>query len=171
MEWREEMRIANLFTLLNLVAGFLAIVFAENALLASGLIFSAVVFDFLDGRAARMAKQAPSAFGKELDSLADVVSFGVAPAVFGYVQIVAVSAYPSLLAFSLVILTIFVVCGMLRLARFNVTNIKGFEGIPITTNGILFPLLYIVGVSPLYWTGFYAASAFLMVSKFKVKKL
>jgi phosphatidylserine synthase len=73
--------IPNLITSLNLAAGFIALVFAANGdtVTASWLILTAMIFDFFDGFSARLLK-AYSAIGKELDSLADVVSFGVAPA-------------------------------------------------------------------------------------------
>ena len=77
--------IPNFITSLNLAAGFIAIIFAANGELvtASWLILAAMIFDFLDGFSARLLK-AYSAIGKELDSLADVVSFGVAPGIIIY---------------------------------------------------------------------------------------
>ena len=72
--------IPNIITSLNLTSGFIAIIFAANGYLvtASWLILAAMIFDFLDGFSARLLGKY-SAIGKELDSLADVVSFGVAP--------------------------------------------------------------------------------------------
>ena len=72
--------IPNFITSLNLTSGFIAIIFAANGdiVTASWLILAAMIFDFLDGFSARLLK-AYSEIGKELDSLADVVSFGVAP--------------------------------------------------------------------------------------------
>ena len=77
--------IPNFITSLNLAAGFTAVIFASNGNLitASWLILAAMQFDFLDGFSARLLK-AYSETGKELDSLADVVSFGVAPALIIY---------------------------------------------------------------------------------------
>ena len=77
--------IPNFITSLNLAAGFFAIIYAANGDLvtASWLILAAMIFDFLDGFSARLLK-AYSAIGKELDSLADVVSFGVAPGLIIY---------------------------------------------------------------------------------------
>ncbi len=77
--------IPNFITSLNLVSGFVSIIFALNGqpVTASWLILAAMVFDFLDGFSARLLK-AYSDIGKELDSLADVVSFGVAPAIIIY---------------------------------------------------------------------------------------
>jgi CDP-diacylglycerol--serine O-phosphatidyltransferase len=77
--------IPNFITSLNLASGFIAIIFAGNGdiVTASWLILAAMIFDFLDGLSARLLN-AYSDIGKELDSLADVVSFGVAPALIIY---------------------------------------------------------------------------------------
>ena len=79
--------IPNTITCLNLASGFIAIIFAFNGSLAtaSWLILAAMTFDFFDGFSARTLK-AYSDIGKELDSLADMVSFGVAPAIILYKQ-------------------------------------------------------------------------------------
>ena len=72
--------VPNLITCLNLAMGFIAIIFAagNDLIVSSWLIAAAMVFDFLDGFSARLLK-AYSDIGKELDSLADIVSFGIAP--------------------------------------------------------------------------------------------
>ena len=106
----------NLFTLAAMFAGFYAIVAAmkgryENAAIA---IFVAVVMDGLDGRVARLL-QAQSEFGAELDSLSDMLSFGIAPAMMMYTWSFAVLGKPGWLA-----AFIYTVCTALRLARFNV---------------------------------------------------
>ena len=77
--------IPNFITSLNLVSGFIAVIFAASGdtVTASWLILAAMIFDFLDGFSARLLK-AYSVIGKELDSLADVVSFGVAPGIIMY---------------------------------------------------------------------------------------
>ena len=126
-----------MLTLGNAVCGFGAITFAakvgltermgwgrtntECLLIAALLIFLAMVFDMLDGRAARWAKQT-SQFGAELDSLCDAISFGVAPAVI-LVKFSA-DAHPAMPMFFARLLwaiaVLFVVCAILRLARFNV---------------------------------------------------
>ncbi|MCM2256425.1 MAG: CDP-diacylglycerol--serine O-phosphatidyltransferase [Vicinamibacteria bacterium] len=120
-----------LFTVGNLFLGFWAIVKTMNGEFAEAapLIFWACVADALDGRIARMTGTT-SEFGGELDSLCDVISFGVAPAVLAYGW--ALSAIPRagwLAAF------LFVMCGTLRLARFNVQRhvVDGrfFVGMPI----------------------------------------
>lgn len=119
------------FTLGNLFLGFWAIVLTLNGQYtdAAPLIGGSVVLDMLDGRIARLTGTT-SEFGAELDSLADVISFGVAPAVLVYAWAFATVPRPGWLAASL-----FVMCGTLRLARFNVQRnaVDGrfFVGLPI----------------------------------------
>ncbi len=107
----------------------------------------ALVFDVLDGYVARLASRRQSVFGGDLDSLADVVSFGVAPAVLAYTL--------GLRGFwDVTILTFFVCCGISRLARFNVTSttltdaatgkVRYFEGTPIPTSLILVLLMAVL---------------------------
>jgi CDP-diacylglycerol--serine O-phosphatidyltransferase len=121
----------SLFTTGNLFLGFWAMIRALHGQYAEAapLIFGAIVLDLLDGRIARMTGTT-SEFGGELDSLADVISFGVAPALLVYAWGFATAPRVGWLAAFL-----FVVCGALRLARFNVQrhNIDGryFVGLPI----------------------------------------
>src|SRR5882672_6358639 len=136
--------LADFLTLGNAACGVIAI-FAVMAyvetrdlrrlLAAAALIPLALVFDVLDGRVAR-SRRKHSAMGRELDSLADVISFGVAPAAIAY------GAGMTGL-WDVVILVYFVACGVSRLARFNVTaeqlsagadKVKYFEGTPIPTS-------------------------------------
>jgi CDP-diacylglycerol--serine O-phosphatidyltransferase len=146
-----EFHLADLFTLAN--AGFgMASVFAAMSFvaagqigdffLAAGLLPIALVFDMLDGRIARW-RQNHSALGRELDSLADVISFGVAPAVLAF-------AAGLRGGWDRLVLIYFVCCGVSRLARFNVTaeelsdgtdKVKYFEGTPIPTSVLLVGVL------------------------------
>jgi CDP-diacylglycerol---serine O-phosphatidyltransferase len=140
--------IPNFITSLNLAAGFISVVFAFNGqlLTASWLILTAMVFDFLDGLSARLLK-AYSDIGKELDSLADVVSFGVAPALIIY-QLVSSQLEPSIPLFTngLVIKSlalqlipvIMPVCAALRLAKFNIDTSQTtfFKGLPTPANAL-----------------------------------
>jgi CDP-diacylglycerol---serine O-phosphatidyltransferase len=115
---------------------------------AGGLVALALVFDFLDGRIARW-RQRSSIMGRELDSLSDVISFGVAPAMIAYgcgMQ----GLYDRL------VLIYFVVCGVSRLARYNVTaealsgdddKVKYFEGTPIPTSIVLVLVLVVAAAS------------------------
>lgn len=136
--------LADLFTLANAFCGMGAVFAAMSAMEAQsprGLVASAafiplaLFFDVLDGNIARW-RRAHSAMGRELDSLADVISFGVAPAALAY-------AAGMRGLWDCVILTFFVACGVSRLARFNVTaeelsegsgKVKFFEGTPIPTS-------------------------------------
>ncbi|OXM83155.1 CDP-diacylglycerol--serine O-phosphatidyltransferase [Paenibacillus rigui] len=124
----------NLFTVGNLFLGFISIILAFNqkAELAAIMVLIAMLCDGLDGRVAR-ALNAQSEFGKELDSLSDVISFGVAPAFIMYV--VAFTGMNAAAAW--IVTAIFPICGALRLARFNVVaGVPGyFIGLPIPAAG------------------------------------
>lgn len=126
--------IPNLFTLGNLFLGMLAIMLALDGKysLAAIMVIVAMLLDGLDGQAAR-ALNCSSEFGKELDSLSDVISFGVAPAIIMY--IIAFNDVPH--GLSWIVTAIFPMCGALRLARFNVRKgIPGyFIGLPIPAAG------------------------------------
>lgn len=155
--------IPNLFTLGNLLCGVLSITLNMSGFLelASIMIFFSAILDVLDGRIARKLN-VNSEFGVELDSLADIVSFGVAPALLFH-SIAAPSILTSL-AFIL-----FPMMGALRLAKFSAKPTIGyFKGLPIPAAGL-----------PLAGMGFFSYSnpwitlilAILMVSPIKIKKL
>ena len=122
----------------------------------------ALVCDVLDGYVARLNRKRQSALGADLDSLADVISFGVAPAVLGFTLGLRGG-------WDMLILTYFVVCGVSRLARFNVTSsaladettgkVKYFEGTPIPTSiGIVLLLglaAYLGRIDERLWFGVY----------------
>lgn len=124
-------RIPDLFSLLNLVFGFAAILAASrgNTGLSILLVILSAVFDGIDGFLARKMKT--SDLGFSLDSLADLVSFGVAPAS------IAVVAF-GFSGYALTVSLIYLTCGTLRLARFNASDRDDelFEGFPITASGI-----------------------------------
>ncbi|TFE23847.1 CDP-diacylglycerol--serine O-phosphatidyltransferase [Cohnella luojiensis] len=129
--------IPNLFTIGNLSLGVIAIILAFNneantSNTAALLVIIAMLLDGLDGRVAR-ALNVQSEFGKELDSLSDVISFGVAPAFIMY-QAAFQDVNPAL---AWIVTAIFPICGALRLARFNVIDgIPGyFIGLPIPAAG------------------------------------
>src|SRR3954463_5419132 len=120
----------NLFTLAALFGGFYAVVMAMNGrfdLAATG-VFCAMVLDALDGRVARMTNT-QSAFGEQMDSLSDMVSFGAAPALIAYEW-----ALKSLGRWGWVAAFVYCACAMLRLARFNVNTTvvdkRYFQGLP-----------------------------------------
>ncbi len=120
----------NLFTLAALFGGFYAIVMAINGRfdMAAWGIFCAMVLDSLDGRVARMTNT-QSAFGEQMDSLSDMVSFGAAPAIIAYVW-----ALKGLGRWGWIAAFVYCACGALRLARFNVNtgviDKSYFQGLP-----------------------------------------
>ncbi|MGB0610186.1 MAG: CDP-diacylglycerol--serine O-phosphatidyltransferase [Verrucomicrobiales bacterium] len=138
----------NLMTAGNLVCGFLAIMTIIDAISKGGIdnldesrklfenaiwfILAGCLFDVLDGRLARLGGQ-DSPFGKEFDSIADIVSFGVAPALL--VQSVIMNEFSG--SFPIIVASIYLVCGGMRLARFNCIATYGqessghFKGFPI----------------------------------------
>lgn len=120
----------------------------------------ALVCDFLDGYVARLNRARQSRLGADLDSLSDVISFGVAPAVLGFTLGMRGG-------WDMLVLTYFVVCGVSRLARFNVTaealadtetgKVKYFEGTPIPTSVLIVLLLgvavYLGRIDDALWFG------------------
>lgn len=131
----------SIFTLVNLLLGFISIVYTmkEEFRIAAILILLSMALDGMDGKLARRL-DASSAFGKELDSLSDLVSFGIAPAILIYADHLSSSGLYEYLGLSVAI--IFALCGAIRLARFNVLNISDyFIGVPITAAGSLIAVL------------------------------
>jgi CDP-diacylglycerol--serine O-phosphatidyltransferase len=146
-----EFHLADLFTIANGACGVAALFQAMTFLatgergrldIAAALILAALIFDVLDGRIARWRHMA-SPLGRELDSLADVISFGVAPAGVAF-------AAGLRSALDQLILVFFVACGLSRLARYNVTaealstetgKVRYFEGTPIPTSIVPLALL------------------------------
>ena len=140
--------IPNFITSLNLASGFTAIIFAANGdvTTASWLILAAMIFDFFDGFSARILKSY-SEIGKELDSLADVVSFGVAPGLIIYELLndsmtlyspAFVNSGSILLIFIFLVPSFMPVCAALRLAKFNIdtTQSTSFKGLPTPANAL-----------------------------------
>jgi len=151
---------ADALTIGNAACGTIAIFLCLDYLAAQNprflwtaflLLPLALVCDVLDGYVARLNRSRQSLLGADLDSLADVISFGVAPAVLGFTLGLRGG-------WDMLILTYFVVCGVSRLARFNVTadaladadtgKVKYFEGTPIPTSILIVVLL---GVA--MWSG------------------
>ncbi len=158
--------LADFFTLANAACGvatiFLAMLYivqgsVAHFLAAAAMAPAAFIFDVLDGRIARW-RHTNSALGLELDSLADVISFGVAPAALAF-------AAGLRGGWDAVILIYFVCCGVSRLARYNVTaeslsegadKVAYFEGTPIPTSVLLVALLAVLAWQErlgenLYW--------------------
>jgi CDP-diacylglycerol--serine O-phosphatidyltransferase len=149
--------VPNTITSLNLVCGSLSVIFAIDGHLgwAAIFIFAAAIFDFLDGFAARLLK-AYSSIGKELDSLADTVSFGLAPAAIVFTMIeytlygknqpiyeIAANWSQWILLFTSLVIPI---AGAFRLAKFNTDDRQSeqFLGMPIPANAIFFASLALI---------------------------
>lgn len=149
----------------NLASGFLAVLFAASGdfVPAAALVLAAAVLDLLDGAIARNGCEGQdglSEFGKNLDSLADVVSFGAAPAFAAYAAVLEVRPVVGLAG-----CLIFFVCGALRLARFPLVGRPDrFVGLPIPPAGLLVAALAALGTPPLPVLAALAATSVLMVS-------
>ncbi|NCD69833.1 CDP-diacylglycerol--serine O-phosphatidyltransferase [Mucilaginibacter agri] len=147
MKRRVKKHLPNAITCANLFCGCVGIVFAfqDNLVVASYCIFLAAIFDFFDGLASRVL-QSFSGIGKDLDSLADMVSFGVLPSVILYelfLQAPQIDHVSSILNFIAFLLPVF---SALRLAKFNIDTrqAENFIGLPTPANAILiasFPLI------------------------------
>ncbi len=172
--------IPNLFTTGNLFSGFYAVVAVFNAeyVVAAIAVMIALVFDALDGKAARTTGTT-SRFGVEYDSLADLVSFGVAPGLLIYSW--ALSAYGRI---GWVAAFLFVVCGALRLARYNVQSggreNADFTGLPIPAAASMISTTvlldyYVIGMGkelkPVLILAMTYILAFLMVSNLRYRSL
>lgn len=193
-----EFHLADWFTLGNAICGtgalfsmmtYLQTTDIKHVYYACGLVFVAGVFDVLDGRIARW-RQKTSAIGRELDSLADIISFGVAPAIIAYGC--GMQGF-----YDRIVLAYFVACGVSRLARYNVTaealseggdKVKYFEGTPIPSSVLLVFLLMLAAwlgaLRENLWFGavslagfqlhplvlLFAVSGSLMISRFHIPK-
>ena len=190
----------SLFTAGNIAAGFYAITQSIRGSLGDSAAFDhaaiaiafAAAFDSLDGRVAR-ATNTTSDFGREFDSLADVITFGVAPSLLGYlwgVQAVWPTSYPvvdeRMHVLGIVICFLFLICGACRLARFNVSvnpqprnpglpGRKYFVGMPIPAGaGVVAAVIHFESGSPIHeawlsgvWLALLAFTGFLMVSSWR----
>jgi CDP-diacylglycerol---serine O-phosphatidyltransferase len=194
-----EFHLADWFTLGNAVCGtgaifsimtYLQLHEVLHVYFACSLVLAALIFDILDGRIARW-RQKSSILGRELDSLADVISFGVAPAIIGY-------GCGMQGLYDRIVLAYFVACGVSRLARYNVTaeilsqgtgKVKYFEGTPIPVSILLIFVLALAtwfgALGQNLWFGqitlagfrlhplvlMFAVTGSLMISRFHIPKL
>ena len=172
MEILKLLKLPDLVTLASALLGFFAVIVAgADHATASVLILLAVVGDGLDGFLARRLEH--SSIGEHLDSLADLVSFGVAPSVIAYVLLSGrVSIY-----IMLPVLCFYLACGILRLARYGAlsqTQKEDFNGLPITAGGMCVALFVIAGeILPLslYLLPLMLLLALIMVSDIDYPKL
>lgn len=194
-----EFHLADWVTLANAACGagalFSVMTFLEagdvrHVYFACALVLAALIFDVLDGRIARWRQKA-STLGQELDSLSDVISFGVAPAMIAY-------GCGMQGLYDRIILVYFIACGVSRLARYNVTaeelsqgtgKVKYFEGTPIPTSILLVAVMAVAAwfgaIRDNLWFGelklmgftlhplvlMFALSGSLMISRIRIPKL
>jgi len=161
--------IPNIVTLANLLLGIVSLIYTMDSRyqIAAVAILLAMVLDGMDGKIARKL-DAASNFGKELDSLCDLVSFGVAPALLVYSSILKDMGH-----IGLIIAVIFALCGAIRLARFNVLNITThFIGVPIPFAGSLIALAILLTdkIPVIIFPILTILLSYLMVSNLKVPK-
>jgi CDP-diacylglycerol--serine O-phosphatidyltransferase len=194
-----EFHLADWVTLANAACGagalfsvmtYLEVRDVRHVYFACGLVLAALVFDVLDGGVARWRRKA-SPLGQELDSLSDVISFGVAPAVIAY-------GCGMQGLYDRIILVYFIACGVSRLARYNVTaeelsegtgKVRYFEGTPIPTSillvGVMAAAAWSGAMGQQLWFGemllfgftlhplvlMFAVSGSLMISRLRIPKL
>ena len=169
--------VPDVISILNLVFGFLAIlmVMSNHLSYASLCILLAVVFDSVDGWVSRkLNRDDKFGFGKNIDSLADIVSFGVAPSVLLYHMGLGISDWAAYLIAIVAVLTL--VCGMLRLTRYNVIadkiNYHGFVGFPIPGTAIVLATYYLSGLFNIFVAAILMLfAAYLMISTIRYPKV
>ncbi|WP_210366922.1 CDP-diacylglycerol--serine O-phosphatidyltransferase [Bacillus sp. REN3] len=161
---------ANVLTLGNLCLGGFAIIVGMNGNLNLSLllIFIAALADRFDGMAARKFN-IESELGKQLDSMSDIISFGVAPALLIYQAVLSGFGAPGSF------FTVFYIgCGAYRLARFNISESNGyFTGLPITAAGVLATLSYLMipYIPAQIFLFIMLILSLLMISPFKLRKV
>lgn len=168
--------IPNIFTFINLSCGVLSLLSTHkgNYVVAGIFILIAGLVDRYDGRVARFL-QVSSELGKELDSLADLVSFGVAPSILMYLNFDLRTFGPYGILGIIILLTV-PICGAFRLARYNTSSFDGvFTGVPITIIGCflaLLPIIYTWITIPVFVIViFMILGSYLMVSTLHLKKI
>ncbi|GAF17947.1 LOW QUALITY PROTEIN: CDP-diacylglycerol-serine O-phosphatidyltransferase [Bacillus sp. JCM 19046] len=162
-------QLANILTLINLGFGITAIMFIFQGSIWYGFLFIAIaaLFDRFDGLVARKLR-IETELGKQLDSLSDLVSFGVAPAL-----LVQQASLMPLTIIGGTAVVLFILCGALRLARFNITDSPNeFIGLPITAAGAILAFLTLFNdtLSPVVYIAIMISLSGLMISNIRVKK-
>ncbi len=150
-EMKSFIALSDVISLLNMSSGFLSIICSVNNSLnlAAILMIVAIIFDSTDGWVARKTNRHDEfGFGKNIDSLSDIVSFGVAPAIFIYS---CINTTPGIFqAIVILISLMIVVCGVLRLTRYNVisdkVNTTDFIGFPIPGISFILATFYLSGL-------------------------
>ena len=144
----------------------IAAVFNHNFMLSAVFIVLAAILDRFDGLLARHYNAA-SAFGRELDSLADLVSFGVAPSAMLYADMTEQWSYAGLACFAF-----FTLCSAYRLARYNISGSSTyFQGLPITIGGVILAVLVVVIHNPAVALISSIIIALAMISTIRIPKI
>ncbi len=170
-------KIPDIISSLNMIFGFIAILMAFNNYftLSAICIIIAIIFDSIDGWVARkLGRDDSLGFGKNIDSLADIVSFGAAPAALLYS--IGMKLSPNMQILTAIISLYMIWCGLLRLTRFNVIGDKidyqGFIGFPIPGIAFLLATFYLTGFFNI-WLAYILMiiTATLMISNLKYPKI
>ncbi|MBD7943800.1 CDP-diacylglycerol--serine O-phosphatidyltransferase [Psychrobacillus sp. FSL K6-2684] len=161
---------ANMITIGNLAFGGAAIMATVNEYYSFSVlfIFIAGLLDRFDGMVARRFNL-ESELGKQLDSMSDIISFGIAPALLMYSLVLQ-----NFSVAGMIITVIYIACGAFRLARFNISESNGFfTGLPITVAGVILTLSYfaIDLVPPVTFMFLFIILALLMISTFTLRKV
>lgn len=167
--------VPNILTFMNLSFGILSIIEAlrKNFLAASIFIIAAAIVDRYDGRIARFLNVS-SELGKELDSMADLISFGVAPALLIFIKYNFLNM--GFRACGIIFILTYVLCGCYRLAKYNVSEFDGiFTGIPITVAGSIHAVFSLSvpsgSIAMILSIALMILLSYLMISKLKLKKI
>ncbi len=166
MKIRSYTSIADIVSIANASSGFLSIVMATtgNFILAAKFMLIAVIFDAMDGWVARkMNREDELGFGKNVDSLSDIISFGVAPGMLLYI----LSISSGLSYFSILVSLLIVICGILRLSRFNIITDSSddkFIGLPIPATALILASFYLSG----FYNAFLALIIMAVVALFMI---
>jgi CDP-diacylglycerol---serine O-phosphatidyltransferase len=166
---RSFIKIPDYITLMGLVCSLTSIFYSlkKEFLIATIFILSSTIFDYFDGKAARKINRQCN-FGKELDNLCDVILYLISIVIFGYMV-----GLDNMLSF--IVFIIFVMSGVIRLARFALLGIEDgyYRGLPVSFS-IIIPLVYFIftyyNINIIHLLWFYFIPSFLMISTIKVKK-
>lgn len=162
--------LANFITIGNISFGGAAVMATMNGSYNNAVLFIliAALLDRYDGKVARKYNL-ESELGKQLDSMSDIISFGVAPAILMYQ--VALTDFGSI---GMIVAVLYIASGAFRLARFNITEANGFfTGLPITAAGAILTISYFFfpWLSPAFYMILFVILAVLMISNFSLKKV
>jgi len=152
----------DIFTIMNGTLGFFSIysILIGELLLASRLVFLCIFFDSFDGFLARRNNNCAE-FGRSLDSLSDIISFGIVPA-FIFIS------YGDNNILGLLLGAIYLISGLLRLSRFNALNSEEYFGLPITIGAIFVILIFLAEIPFLIYSILLIMTSVLFISNFKI---